>query len=205
MKNAFLLSLRLFILVFLWMPITHAGTVSSEILPTADLIKALQMGGHIIYMRHGPTNHAQNDLDRDHLKDCSYQRNLSTQGREEVSRIGRAISALEIPLGKVLSSPYCRCKDTANLAFGNFQISPDLAFSISKDKEESKQLGERLYAMMMASNAGMSNDVFVGHTSNLRDGLGVWPKPEGVIVVFQKNDNSLIYKGMIKPDEWPGI
>ena len=202
-KNLYIILLKAVLAVFCWFSLATAQPVSSEILSTPDLIKALQSGGHIIYMRHGISDLSQNDKDRHDLNDCSRQRNLSAAGREQVTRIGRAIKALEIPLGKVFSSPYCRCKDTAALLFGDFQIETDLAFSMTKDKEESKKLGERLYNMMMDSEAGANNAVLVGHTSNLRDGLGIWPKPEGVIVVFQKKENGIIFKGMIKPDQWP--
>jgi len=202
-KKLHIFLVRISILVFCWIPLAHSHEISSEILPATELIKVLQSGGHIIYMRHGPTDHTQNDEDRHNLEDCSSQRNLSEEGREQVKQIGLAMSALQIPFGEVFSSPYCRCKDTARLAFGQFQVEPDLHFSISKDEQESKHLGERLYAMMMNSEAGLNNVVFVGHTSNLRDGLGVWPKPEGVVVVFQKQKNKLVYKGIIKPDEWP--
>ncbi len=201
-KNSYIILLKAMLAVFCWFSLATAQPVSSVNLSTPDLIKALQSGGYIIYMRHGISDLSQKDKDRRDLKDCSNQRNLSAAGREQVKRIGRTIKALEIPLGKVLSSPYCRCKDTAASVFGDFQIEMDLAFSMTKDEEESKRLGERLNDMMMESEAGANNAVFVGHTSNLRDGLGVWPKPEGVIVVFQKKDNGIIFKGMIQPNEW---
>lgn len=203
LKSLLVFLLRVFVPVFCWFPVVLAATVSSEVLSPPDLIKALQSGGHIIYMRHGVTDHTQKDTDRRNFDDCSSQRNLTANGREQLQKIGRSIRALDIPVGKVSSSPYCRCKDTARLTFGHFQIEPDLQFSISKDKEESKQLGERLYVMMMNSEAGANNVVFVGHTSNLRDGLEIWPKPEAVMTVFQKRGNGLVFKGMIKPDEWP--
>ena len=188
---------------FVWSPLVLAEPVFSEILPTSDLIKALQSGGHIIYMRHGKTDHGQKDVNRHNLEDCNGQRNLSAEGREEMERVGRSIKALKIPVAEVLSSPYCRCKDTARLAFGSFHIEKDLYFSISKDEAESKYLGERLYDMMMNADTSSSNVVFVGHTANLKDGLGIWPKPEGVAAVFQKEDDELVHRGMIKPDEWP--
>lgn len=203
MRNSFVFLFNIFILVFFCIPPTQAAPVPAEILPAPELIKTLQAGGNIIYMRHGSTNHDQKDLDRQNLKDCSRQRNLSAEGKELSKRIGRAIRTLGIPVGQVLSSPYCRCKDTARMAFGHFQIEPELIFSISKNSKQSKQLGERLYTLMMNSKPGSDNIVFVGHTSNLKDGLGVWPKPEGVVVVFKKQDDRIIYKGMITPDEWP--
>jgi len=154
-------------------------------------------------MRHGQTDSTQRDTDRYDFNDCQTQRNLSAEGREQVKRIGQAIKRLEIPVGNVSSSPYCRCRDTAKFVFGRFKIEPDLQFSISKAEKESKQLGERLHSMMMNTEVGPKNVVFVGHTANLRDGLGIWPKPEGVMVIFQKQGNKLVHKGMIKPDEWP--
>ena len=202
-KNSYIILLKAMLAVFCWFSLATAQPVSSVNLSTPDLIKALQSGGHIIYMRHGISDLSQKDKNDRDLNDCSNQRNLSAAGREQVKRIGRAIKALEIPLGKVLSSPYCRCKDTAASVFGDFQIENDLAFSMPTDKEESKKLGKHLYDMMMESEASANNAVFVGHSSNLRDGLGIWPKPEGVIVVFQKKENAIIFKGMINPDEWP--
>ncbi len=202
-------SLAVFCAVFLSIPFffatqqAFAEPVISEILTTPERIKALQKGEHIIYFRHGATDSTQRDSNRENFEDCTTQRNLSAQGREQVKQIGLAIRALKIPIEEVASSPYCRCKDTAKLAFGEFRIEPDLQFSISKDEKESKQLGEHLRNMMLNVKTGSSNTVFVGHTSNLRDGLGVWPKPEGVIAVFQKREGKLVYKGMIKPDEWP--
>ena len=203
MKKYFVDSLVIFL--FFWSALIHAETVTQSLLSTAELFKALQSGGHIIYMRHGPTLHTQKDTDRISLDDCSKQRNLSTQGQELAKKIGQSIRTLKIPLGEVLSSPYCRCKETAQLTFGHFEIEPKLAFSISKNKEESVQLGKYLYTMMINSQVGSKNVVFVGHTSNLKDGLGVWPKPEGVIVVFKKQNDQLLYRGMITPDKWPAV
>jgi len=180
---------------------THATQTPAES-SVASLINDLQSGGHIIYMRHGPTARDQKDsLDRD-FDDCSTQRNLSAAGRDTAAAIGRAVKRLEIPIGNVYSSPYCRCIDTAQLVFKRFSVEPDLQFSMSKNKQESQLLGERLKAMMLKAPVGTNNTVFVGHTSNLREGLGVWPKPEGVWNVFKNTGAEVVYKGTIKPDDW---
>ena len=171
----------------------------------AILIQEIQRGGHILYVRHGVTDHSQKDEFPPQLDDCSTQRNLSDVGREKLKKISAMIQQLEIPIGNVFSSPYCGCKETAQLVFGKYTIEPDLQFSISKNKEESIHLGEKLRAMMMAMKPGSKNDVFVGHTSNLKDGLGVWPKPEAVIVVFQKTKDKIMLKGMIEPDAWENL
>jgi len=89
------------------------------------------------------------------------------------------------------------------LAFGEFKIDDNLQLSIKKDREESAVLGKYLLSVMQQAEVKQDNDVFVGHTSNLRDGLGVFPKPEGVAVIFQKKGTELKFLGMIKPEEWP--
>lgn len=188
------------LLLLLSASVLHAGDPS-----TARLIKQLQQGGYIIYLRHAATNRGQRDMDRNTLGDCSQQRNLSAQGRKQSARIGAAIKALDIPIGKVFTSPYCRCKDTAKLAFGNYRIDSNLQFSISKNRADSKRLGAHLRNSMLQANTRKTNAVFVGHTSNLRDGLGVWPKPEGVMVVFRKEGKALRLQGMIKPDDWASV
>ena len=178
------------------------AAVPSEVLSAPELIKALQSGGHIIYMRHGETDISQKDMSRDSFDDCSSQRNLSEKGRADVKKIGDSILGLKIPIGRVTSSPYCRTKDTAKLAFGEFDVELNLQFSISKNKAEAKKLGEQLFSMMLDTEITDKNEVFVGHTANLKDGLGIWPKPEGVMAIFKKQDGKIIFKGMVKPDEW---
>ena len=178
---------------------------TAEVLTSAQLVEALQSGGHIIYMRHSITDHEQRDSNRNNINDCSSQRNLSTEGIKLAKLIGDKFQSLAIPVGTVMSSPYCRCKDTAELVFGHVEINDDLRFSMSKDQHEMEMLAKKLHQMMLSSDNTKANTVFVGHSSNLRDGLGIWPKPEGVVVIFEKVDNVIKFKGMIKPDEWTNI
>jgi len=189
----------LFVFLFVTTP-ALTNTVTTDVLATPELIKSLQAGGH---MRHGQTDHSQKDKNRSSLDNCDGQRNLSNPGRELLIKVGDKIESLNIPIGNVLTSPYCRCKDTAQLVFGKYKVEPDLQFSISKNQAESEQLGQLLYQMMLEVKVDHKNDIFVGHTSNLRDGLGIWPKPEGVMVIFKKVDeHQLIYRGMITPEMW---
>jgi phosphohistidine phosphatase SixA len=153
-------------------------------------------------MRHSLTNRDQRDDNKKDFDHCSSQRNLSDEGRKLAEKIGEKIKDFEIPIGKVLSSPYCRCKETAELTFGSYTIEKDLQFSMSKKPAELKMLGDRLKQLMQNTTTGKDNTVFVGHTSNLREGLGIWPKPEAVIAVFKKVDNDVLFKGFIKPNDW---
>jgi len=171
---------------------------------TLNLINKLQSGGYIMYMRHGKTNRKQANRNTQQLDfdNCATQRNLSDEGISQTKLIGQIIKELNIPIGEVSSSPYCRTKDTANYVFGEYVIDPNLAFSMGKLAEESKKLGMYLLDAMLASTDVTANTVYVGHSANLKDGLGVWPKPEGVVVVFKKVGNEIKYIGMIRPEQW---
>jgi len=185
----------------------NAEAVLKDIRSPQELIKALQSGGHIIYMRHGLTTRKDKNRNKKlvDLNRCNTQRNLTQEGLTQVKHLGLVIKSLKIPIGKVKSSPYCRTIDTAKAVFGDFEVDQQLAFSIGKVEEESAKLGHYLFESILASKEHAKNTVFVGHTANLKDGLGVWPKPEGVAVIFKVKDNNIIYKGMIKPSEWPPL
>jgi len=202
MKKSLLCPLRILIVLIGVMILNVNQVVFAKTKSVEQLVAALQSGGHIIYMRHSMTKHDQDDLFSEVLGDCSQQRNLSAEGRSLATMIANTITQLAIPIGQVYSSPYCRTKETAQLTFKQFDVVPDLAFSLRKDKNESKRLGEQLRAMMLKTTLTADNTVFVGHTSNLRDGLGVWPKPEGVWVIFKKTEQGINYLGMIRPADW---
>jgi len=91
----------------------------------APLLKALRDGGYILYFRHTATDFSQNDANMEGFDDCARQRNLTEAGRAEARAIGAAIRSLDIPVGKVLASPYCRTRETAELIFGRYQAAPE--------------------------------------------------------------------------------
>ena len=82
------------------------------------LLNALRRGGYVIYIRHTSTDFGQNDEAMTSYDDCTKQRNLTEQGRAEARAIGAAIAKLQIPIGDVLASPFCRTRETARLIFG---------------------------------------------------------------------------------------
>ncbi|MBK7470586.1 MAG: histidine phosphatase family protein [Betaproteobacteria bacterium] len=74
--------------------------------------------GYIIYFRHTATDFSQNDEKMRDFDDCANQRNLTDAGREQAKKIAAAWRGLNIPVGRVLASPYCRTREVAQLAFG---------------------------------------------------------------------------------------
>jgi phosphohistidine phosphatase SixA len=79
---------------------------------------ALRAGGHVALIRHASTEPGLGDPKGYRLDDCSTQRNLSAQGREEARRLGERLRREGVTVEKVYTSPWCRCRDTAVEAFG---------------------------------------------------------------------------------------
>ena len=93
---------------------------SSNSFPNEKIISELQKGGNIIFIRHAlaPGNGDPENID---LRDCTTQRNLDERGIEQSKKIGEFFKKNNIPIDKVLSSEWCRCKDTAKYAFNEFK------------------------------------------------------------------------------------
>ena len=85
-----------------------------------QVLKNLKNGGNLIFIRHA---YAPGGGDPDHfeINDCSTQRNLSNEGRNQAKYIGEIFRKNKIKIDKVLSSEWCRCKDTSSLAFGIYE------------------------------------------------------------------------------------
>ncbi|OSM01447.1 histidine phosphatase family protein [Magnetofaba australis] len=167
-------------------------------------LHALQKGGLVIFLRHAISDRSQNDASNGSADDCATQRNLSQQGRAQAVRIGQAIKDLGIPIAEVLSSPYCRCRDTAQLAFGSakMKVQEFLHFAIGLSKQGRMQAADALRALLSAKVAPGGNRVIVSHNSNLREAAAIWPKPEGVAYVFRPLGDGFEVVGRIAPDQW---
>jgi len=93
---------------------------SNDVFSDEKIISELKKGGKIIFIRHAlaPGN---GDPDNINLDDCKTQRNLSAVGIDQSKQIGYFFLKYNIPVGEVLSSEWCRCKDTAKYAFNNYK------------------------------------------------------------------------------------
>lgn len=168
-----------------------------------QLISELRHGGYVLYFRHGKTNHNTFDSDRGNLKNCSTQRLLSQEGRKEMSWIGNTIRQLDIKIGSVVSSPYCRSIDTATLAFNRTDINPDLKHTVTANEATMAHQTQALQQMLSTIPATQgTNDVLSAHTANLQEAAGIWPKPEGVAIVFKPKGDSFKYIATIRPTDW---
>ncbi len=171
-----------------------------------ELIERVREGGYVIYFRHALTDHAQIDKDREKLDNCATQRNLSKEGREQAREIGSAMERLGVPVGEVLSSPYCRALDTANLAFGRSEVRKELRFGMGADTKETAWLASKLRDLLSKPPEAGSNRILVSHSSNLKEAARVWPRHEGGAYIFHPLErNGFLYVGEIAPGEWGDV
>ena len=94
--------------------------ISNTVIADQSVIKELQKGGKIVFIRHSlaPGNGDPDNID---LTKCDTQRNLNQEGIEQSKKIGKLFKDNNIRIDKVLSSEWCRCKDTARFAFNNYE------------------------------------------------------------------------------------
>jgi phosphohistidine phosphatase SixA len=164
-----------------------AGIANAAELKGDALMSALKSGGYVIYLRHAKSDKTQTDADPIAVADCKTQRNLSDAGRKQAQMIGSAFKTLGIAIDKVYSSPYCRAKDTASLAFSDSEqkVTSSLYYSMGLPKDAAAAAKDELSKMLAAMPKNGSNTMLVGHTSNIKEVAGVWPKKEGAGFVFQ--------------------
>ena len=152
-----------------------------------NLIKQLEDGGKLIFIRHAyaPGNGDPNNFN---LNDCSTQRNLSKEGRKQAQLIGVFFKENKIQIDKVLSSEWCRCKETAEIAFNDFSTISFLnSFYSSKfAKNKTRQVEE--FNKYIKKFKSRNNLILVTHYVFISEILNYSPS-SGEIVVSDKNFN----------------
>ena len=167
--------------------ITLSTSIKADL--NKNLIDQLEKGEKLIFIRHAyaPGNGDPNNFN---LNDCSTQRNLSNIGRKQAQNIGAFFRKNKIKIDKVLSSEWCRCKETAKIAFENYSTNSFLnSFYSSKyAKNQDKQIKElNNYIKNYESN---ENLILVTHYVLISEVLNYGPS-SGEIVVSDKNFNMI--------------
>lgn len=121
----------------------------------ADLAKDLTDGKHVLMMRHADAP-GFGDPPGYQLSQCSSQRNLGELGKKQSEIIGQWLKNQGITTARVLSSPWCRCLDTANLLnLGSVTSAPELGSffdDMSLEKQQTRNL-EKLIKSKLASGS----------------------------------------------------
>lgn len=133
----------------------------------AALWSVLDRGGVGILLRHAQTEAGIGDPPGFRLGDCSTQRNLSEDGRRQAQRIGAALAARAVRIDRVLSSQWCRCLDTARLAFPKVAVEPYPALNSFFEDRATESQQTREAAARIAALRAPANVVFVTHQVNI--------------------------------------
>tara|TARA_B100000700_G_scaffold132405_1_gene147922 strand:+ start:22 stop:579 length:558 start_codon:yes stop_codon:yes gene_type:complete len=173
--------LRFFLIIF----ISLISSIKADF--NKNLFNQLEEGEKLIFIRHAYAP-GSGDPDNFNLNDCSTQRNLSKEGRKQAEYIGEFFRNKKIKIDQVLSSEWCRCKETAEIAFINFSTNSFLNsfYSYKFAKNKNKQINDlNDYIDKFKSN---KNLVLITHYVLISEVLNYGPS-SGEIVVSDKNFN----------------
>jgi hypothetical protein len=140
------------------------------------LIEKLQQGGLNIFFRHATTpgkDPVKFNPPTERPHDCSSgSRQLNDEGREQARRVGQRIKALNIPIGEVYASSFCRCEETARLAFDRFTSTDVLVVRPGVFKPDlDRALRSIPTKGLFNKTPSGKNNVYVGHGVTFTQGV----------------------------------
>ncbi len=138
-----------------------------------DFVRALRQGGVAILLRHATTTPGVGDPPEFKLEQCSTQRNLSPEGRLQAKNVGAWFKREKLKPSAVKTSAWCRCKDTATLAFGTHQVWSPLNSTFGDRLPQPDQV-QAIQAALANIPAGQF-EVWVSHGVNARALTGEQP------------------------------
>jgi phosphohistidine phosphatase SixA len=159
---------------------------------------ALKQGGKVILLRHGHVD-IREGMGRLSPGNCAEEVNLSARGVEQAKRIGEAFRAHGIAVGAVLSSPFCRCIDTGQIAFGRatpvqYLVPPGVV------SDSQAKLNDELVLQEILKHHDSSNLVMITHDLNIAN-VVFEPPVMGEFFVVQPNGTDVDVIGKIHIDD----
>jgi len=171
------------------------SSADAEINSKNTLLNALNsVNADIVFLRHALAP-GFGDPDNFDLKDCNTQRNLDPKGRSQATKIGEELRLQNIKFTEILSSQWCRCKETANLLdLGEWKEFSGLNsfFQSYANKEETMALLNHKFKSL---STGLT--LMVTHQVVIREvtgkvvssgGMAAFNSKTGESVVFQLNN-----------------
>jgi phosphohistidine phosphatase SixA len=158
---------------------TAGGAVADD---ATNAWKALRAGGHVALMRHADAPGGFGDPPGFRVDDCATQRNLSEKGRMDAEKIGSRLKREGIAFEKILSSPWCRCIDTAKL-LNLGTVETEATFGnvvVLRDQRDALTAGARA---LIARWNGPSNLLVVTHGANIAALTTISPASSEIVVV----------------------
>ena len=175
--------LKFFIIIF----ISLTTSIKADL--NKNLLNQLDDGGKLIFIRHAYAP-GGGDPQNFNLNDCSTQRNLNNEGRKQAQYIGEFFKKNKIKIDKVLSSEWCRCKETARIAFKNFSTNNFLNSFYSSKYAKNKDKQIKMLNNYVKKFKSDKNLILVTHYVLISEVLNYAPS-SGEIVVSDKNFNMI--------------
>ncbi len=172
------------------------------------LVESLRKGGYNIYFRHAATDWSQND----HVSkegdwtscDPSKMRQLSEAGRKTAGIVGEAIRALQIPIGQVFASPYCRTVETArNMKLGTVETTTNIMnLRVAEYFGGTSAIAARTHRRLSMLPQAKTNTVLVAHGNVLVTATDVYPQEAEAVVFRPEGNGTWTFVARISPQEW---
>ena len=180
-----------------------AGAAAST---SPRLAEQLEQGGLVLVLRHAATDQSKQDEDPVDLADCTTQRNLSPAGRAQARAIGSGATRLRLRIGTVLTSRFCRTRETARLAFGRGQVAPALLNTVAVAHDAAWRRQVRAARRLIGTRpAARTLTVLVTHGILVTEATGL-TVDEGETLVFRPLGTSRFrLVGRIAPGDWKAL
>jgi len=180
------------------------------------LLSALQAGGHVIYFRHAEKSGDSSIAYRlpAQFRECVAPEVLLTEvGVASMKSLGQRFKQLNIPVGEVISSPACRCLESAWFSFEKVAIDPSLngiyredsAGHLIVNEAVNEQFATDLRRMLVKMPAGGSNTILFAHSSNILSLTGLMLE-QGEATIFKPDGRgNFVYMSRLKLNDWEGM
>jgi phosphohistidine phosphatase SixA len=172
-----------FLKIILILSISLTSSVKAD--SKKNIIEKLKAGGNLIFIRHAYAP-GGGDPENFNIYDCSTQRNLSESGRIQSKKIGNFFKENKIKIKNVYSSEWCRCKETASLAFKSFKTKTFLNSFFSSKFAHKKKSQIKDFQKFLNIWDKKNNLIFITHYVVISEILD-YPPSSGEIVVADKN------------------
>lgn len=211
-RKYFLASLAILITTVFTAHLYESSRASGE----TQLLTALQEGGHVIYFRHAEKSNTPNLPARlpKQFGSCLFPETLLTEaGVSSMRSLGQQFEQLNIPIDQVLSSPACRCVESAWFSFeevttdaalnGVYQKDSEGNFIINPDVTETLAFNLRHFLIDKPDSG--SNTILFAHSSNILALTGL-ELEEGEAAIFKPdNQGHFVFVGRMNLDQWQRV
>jgi phosphohistidine phosphatase SixA len=175
-----------------------------------DVLEDMKKGGYVVVIRHGRTDESADTRDASplDLSNCAGQLMLNEVGKRQAQAIGEAFKKAEVPVGKVIASPYCRAMETGRLAFGKAEPSDALlleAFVPAPGTPVAAPWPQRVEMMkqlIATEPAAGTNTVLITHFPNVKAMLGVQIGFGDAAIVKPEGHGGVTIVARISAKEW---